>query len=154
MARRPKKVSAADIVPPREVPASEYIKFDQLLDRAEDRVAGEQEHVTATKDAAKAAGIRLDAFMSVRKLKALKETDPHSIRAWFKTFDEGIVALGIRDQLDLEDAIDAAKRETAREHALKAATKDLSEAAARVKLPGRGGKVAGRGHKPTPPTVN
>lgn len=59
----------------------------------------------AVLEGAESIGLRKDALKSAMKLRKL---EPAKLTSWFISFDRVVEALGLRAQLDLEQAIEAA----------------------------------------------
>lgn len=75
------------------------------LDDKDETIDEHKADKKAILEGADAIGLRKDALKSAMRLRKL---EPAKLTAWFITFDRVVEALGLRDQLDLEQAIDAA----------------------------------------------
>lgn len=75
------------------------------LDATEEHIDDHKADKRAILEGAEAIGVRKDALKLAMKLRNL---EPVKLTAWFVSFDRAVEALGLRSQLDLEQAIAAA----------------------------------------------
>lgn len=122
------------------LPNHEILALVTRADNQGDTVDGERQSLRAIFGEAKAAGLQPAGMKAAMKLRKLK---PQTMKAYLDTFDAVRLAIGLDNQLDLEDSIAAAK----------AADRDLADGNGEVPSERPARRDRGRVRQPTTDAV-